>query len=348
MPVLKVYRHGVTAGCPPAQNPRPPERTKCEGWTSSTIRRNRLFLYSVDESRLDGVGFAFTGTVKVCPPTHEDWKRSREAFFVRLRRAGMIRAHWVTEWQKRGIPHLHMAVWFPQEQVDAWAAARSLEPDRASEAFRLSLVLHWLDLMGEPYGAKAEGQHVAPIYNVLGWNQYVSKHAARGLSHYQRNPANIPDGWRHIGTGRMWGKLGDWPIIEPAEVQLSMSEFHAFRRIVRGYRKADARKALSKALDLVAKARTPAYDAKGRAQARVARRRIVQARGMLRARAGSTVRDCVTISAAQASRWLSTVRGVSEWLPELQFRALEHIMRLPEANRYWPFLALSIWSVWHL
>lgn len=330
MPVLKVYRHGVTAGCPPAQNPTPPDRTKCVGWSVSAIRRNRLFLYSVDESRLDGVGFAFTGTVKVCPPTHEDWKKRREAFFDRIRRAGMIRAHWVTEWQKRGIPHLHMAVWFPEHEVIAWAAARSLDPEKAAEAFRLFLVLQWLEVM-EPYGAKAEGQHVTPIYDVVGWNQYVSKHAARGLSHYQRNPANIPEGWRHIGTGRMWGKLGDWPIIEPAEVELSMSEFHAFRRIVRGYRKADARAALSKALDLIAKARTPAYDAKGRAQARTARRRIVQARGMLKARAGSRVEDGLTMSAAEATRRLSSVRGVSEWLPEeLQLRALAFIKQTPD------------------
>lgn len=314
MPVVKVYRHGVTAGCPPAQNPKPPERTKCQGWTTSAIRRNRLFLYSVDESGLCGVGFAFTGTVRVCPPTHEDWKKRREAFFDRLRRSGMIRAHWLTEWQRRGIPHLHMAVWFPDEVVNLWASR---------EAFGRWLVLQWMEAVGDHYEARDGGQHVTPIWDVVGWNQYVSKHAARGLSHYQRNPANIPEGWRHIGTGRMWGKLGDWPIIEPSEVALSHSAFCAFRRIVRGYRKADARAALVDARALIARAKNPAEDAKGRAQERTARRRIVQARGMLKARASSMVADGLVIDAAEASRRLSSVRGVSEWLPqEAQLRAL--------------------------
>ncbi|MCF1185039.1 hypothetical protein L0E83_16550 [Marichromatium gracile] len=320
MPVLKVYRHGVTAGCPPAHSPTPPDRTKCAGWSVSAIRRNRLFLYSVDDSALDGVGFAFTGTVRTCPATHDDWKKGREAFFVRLRRSGMIRSHWLTEWQRRGMPHLHMAVWFPADVVGRWV-------DR--DAFGRWLVLQWMQAVGDRYGARDSGQHVTPIYNVVGWNQYVSKHAARGLSHYQRNPACIPEGWRNVGTGRMWGRLGDWPLVDPADVELSMAAFHALRRIVRGYRKADARSALVRSRELIARARNPSEDATAHAQARTARRRIVQARGMLQARAPSTIEDGVTVDVAEASRRRSTVRGVSEWLPqEVQLRALAHLARM--------------------
>lgn len=280
MPVMKVYRHGVTAACVPAHAPTPPERTACNGWTVSAIRRNRQFLYSVDERQLTGVGFALTLTVKVCPPTHEDWGALRRAYFERLRRLGLIRAHWLTEWQRRGVPHLHAAVWFPREVVDRWAPG----------AFERWLVCHWMQVAGDRYGSRDGAQHVTPIWDVVGWNQYVSKHAARGLNHYQRNPANIPEGWRQIGTGRMWGYLATkaepWPLVEASAVDLPMPAFHALRRIVRAYRQADARVALVHARDS--------------AQERTARRRIVQARGMLKAHDPKLCR----------------VRGVSEWLPQ--------------------------------
>lgn len=295
MPVMKVYRHGVTAACVPTHVPTPPERTKCSGWTVSAIRRNRQFLYSVDERRLTGVGFAITLTVKTCPPTHEDWGAMRRAYFERLRRLGMIRAHWLTEWQRRGVPHLHTAVWFPQEVIDQYASP---------EAFGRVLVLHWCQLAGDAYNALPGAQHVTPIWDVVGWNQYVSKHAARGLNHYQRNPANIPEGWREIGTGRMWGYLATkaepWPLVEATAVDLPMLAFWALRRIVRGYRLADARAALVKARKATAEARDPTQDRQARNQSRTARRRISSARGMLKAHDPK----------------LSAVRGVSEWLPQ--------------------------------
>ncbi|MGN5699134.1 replication protein, partial [Xanthomonas citri pv. mangiferaeindicae] len=44
-----------------------------------------------------------------------------------MQRAGMVRLHWVTEWQRRGVPHLHCAIWFPDlydlvTPIDAWVA----------------------------------------------------------------------------------------------------------------------------------------------------------------------------------------------------------------------------------
>lgn len=283
MPVVKVYRHGLTAACvPDGVVSSPPERTKCQGWTAHTLRRNRDFLYSVDERGLSGSGFACTFTVAECPPTHEDWKRVREALFVRYRRMGLIRAHWLTEWQRRGVPHLHGAFWFPDALVRSWGN------------FGDNLACHWLSLANAPYGAQLRAQNAQPIWDAVGWNQYVSKHAARGLSHYQRNPASIPAGWRGVGTGRMWGTLGEWPRVAPSLVQLPMGAFHIFRRIVRGYRLADARRALA--------SRSSDYRAK------VARRRISSARGAL---------TCPDPK-------LSAVRGLAEWLPQDdQLRVLE-------------------------
>lgn len=285
MPVVQVYRHGFTAACVSDHTRTPPVRTECHGWTRDALQRNKRFLYSVDERQLTGVGFAVTLTVRVCPATHDDWKKLRESFCARLRRLGMIRCHWLTEWQRRGVPHFHLAVWFPQEVVEPWG-----------EHFGQHLISHWLAIANAPYQAQLKGQTVTPIWDVIGWNQYTSKHAARGLSHYQRSPENIPEGWRNVGTGRMWGKLGAWPIQEPSRVEMPYAAFCVLRRMTRSYRLADARLALSKA-----------SDAK---QARTARRRISFARGSLRC----------------PDPRLCAVRGLNEWLPErAQLQALAYL-----------------------
>ena len=100
-------------------------------------RRNTRFLYSVQEDQLDGHGYAVTLTLKSCPPSSKDWHRIRRAWEMRMVRAGMIRLHWVTEWQRRGVPHLHCAIWFPE----------TTPPVQAMD----SIVRAWL-LLGEPYG----------------------------------------------------------------------------------------------------------------------------------------------------------------------------------------------------
>ena len=67
------------------------------------------FLYSVltPELPVSAIGVPLLGlsgslTLRDCPPSHDDWKTLREALFFRLRRKGLYRLHWLTEWQKRG------------------------------------------------------------------------------------------------------------------------------------------------------------------------------------------------------------------------------------------------------
>lgn len=222
MPVVTAYRHGVTAGIPPTpSNHHRAKRAACAGWTPRSTRGNLAFLRSVRVESLDGMGYAITLTLRDCPPTSDDWKRLREAFFSRLRQAGLIRLHWVTEWQRRGVPHLHAAVW-------------------VSDHLNVSdLLQHWLDVAGR-YGATRRGQHFAPISDSLGWFQYVAKHAARGAAHYQRSPENVPEQWQQR-TGRVWGKVGSWDLTEPVRLSLDLVGYHRLRRIVRSWRKADAR-----------------------------------------------------------------------------------------------------------
>lgn len=280
MSSITVYRHGLTAG---VGNSRavPPVRTEVVGWSASAIRRNLLFLYSVDETKLTGSGVALTLTIGKVLPTPEEWGRARDLLFMRFRRLGMVRLHWVTEWQRRGFPHLHLAVWFPEASPVA----------QLREA--------WLELT-QDWGSAGHCQQAVQIWDVLGWNQYVSKHAARGLAHYQRSPENIPETWR-TGTGRMWGKLGDWQVQEPLKVEMADRAFWAFRRMVRGWRRANVRDALEAARKRL--------DARRCLQAL---RRVKSARGMLR---------CPLPD-------LSRVRGVSEWISEgLSLRMLEALSR---------------------
>lgn len=273
MPTLSLYRHGATMG---KGNPSavPPVRTEVIGWSAHAIRRNLLFLYSVDERGLEGLsGLALTLTVRDCPPSPKDWQRARDAFLACLKRSGVVFVHWVTEWQRRGVPHLHLAAyWAPEKRP-----------------LSRVLISSWLRIAA-PYGPRARGQHSHAIYDVLGWNQYVSKHAARGLHHYQRNPESIPEGWRGQSTGRMWGKLGDWPLVEPDRFELDQAGFWRFRRVVRSWRRADARRPL-----------------KISGFTLIDTRRVRSARRMLRC----------------PDRRLSSVLGISEWMPSsLSLRVL--------------------------
>lgn len=229
MRTLKVYLHGATMGTPPASTKHPKaKRGEVQGWSSSATRRNVAFLRSVEPQSLDLspdgiplVGWSGTFTIRDCPQSADDWHKLRRSFVRRLERLGMVRCHWVTEWQRRGVPHLHGAFWFPETlsaphyMIKAWLA------------------------VAEPYTVSERAQRVLPIYDAIGWFQYVAKHAARGVSHYQRSPDGIPEGWKK--TGRVWGKIGDWETRDPLKLQISDDVYFRLRRLVRSWRVSDAR-----------------------------------------------------------------------------------------------------------
>ncbi len=202
------------------------KRDVVEGWSESSTRRNTRFLYAVDERKLTGHGYALTLTVRDCPQSGDDWQKIRRSFFKRIERMGLVRAHWLTEWQRRGVPHMHAAIW--------------LNPDaHATHQLRATVFTHHWCAVAGGYGALPWGQHVEPINEAVGWFQYLSKHAVRGIKHYQRSAEGIPDGWKK--TGRMWGHLGQWPTVEPVRYLLDNPGFWAFRRMVQRWRMADAR-----------------------------------------------------------------------------------------------------------
>lgn len=227
MRTIQVYLHGVTMGTPGRGGKRDRTRGKVSGWSQAASRRNVAFLRSVEPESLPDsgsgplTGWAFTMTVRDCPGTSADWHRLRRAFLMRLERLGAVRVHWVVEWQRRGVPHLHGAVWLP-EAING-----------------RKMVDHWLEV-ARSFRAGGRGQHVAPIHDAVGWFQYVAKHAARGVSHYQRAPESVPPGWRGE-TGRVWGRTGDWDTREPIKLSVTSDVFYRLRRLARAWRKSDAR-----------------------------------------------------------------------------------------------------------
>ncbi len=245
MPVLKLYQNGLTGGVRPATVNHAPTalRGDCSGWSVKSSSSNTRFLYSVRSADLplasDGsplLGLALSFTLRDCPATHQDWKKLREAFFFRLRLRGLYRLHWLTEWQKRGVPHLHAAVWF--DASAAWEWMQKKYPGLPIEAFPALVKADWLQLT-YPYRSSPSAQDIKPIDNDLGWLQYLSKHAARGAAHYQRAHGSHPVGWQK--TGRMWGHLGDFPTSEPFGINLDNPGWFMFRRIVKRWRIANAR-----------------------------------------------------------------------------------------------------------
>lgn len=223
MRTVSVYRHGVTMGTSPRVNPSAPEkRGECKGWSASATRRNVAFLRSIPPESLTGQGEAFTLTLRECPASYEVWAEMRDQLLKRLIRAGAVRIHWVTEWQRRGVPHLHGCVWW----------------DVPPSEYRGAAIWHWMEL-AEAYGVSPKAQTCKPITDAIGWFQYCAKHAARGVKHYQRDSSNIPEGWQK--TGRMWGYRGEWTIDEPTRLIVDDKTFYRLRRLARGWRIADAR-----------------------------------------------------------------------------------------------------------
>lgn len=203
----------------------PPPRSAINGWSVSASRRNAGFLMSVDPSSLNGFGMALSLTLKECPLSSKVWHSLIDGFLKRLRRMSMIRYHWVTEWQRRGVPHLHAMVYF----------------DRHVSSH--VIMQHWLDVAAE-WSASPYSQHVVPIDNAAGWFRYLAKHCARGASHYQRDRKNLPKVWQ--STGRLWSKGGQWPT-DHNSMLLRTDCFHKLRRLVLGYLRSDARSELRSA-----------------------------------------------------------------------------------------------------
>lgn len=227
MPKLTSVADGAKMAKASGFNSTLPASSAVNGWSKASARRNSDFLMSVDGKALDGVGISFTLTVRDLPESHKEWERLRAAFVHRLRRMGMVRLHWLTEFQKRGAPHLHGIVF--------------LDSDVPPSNLAAGVICHWLDLTHH-LGTAHRAQSAKPVTHLTGWKKYLSKHGARSVSHYQRS--SKPKGWEK--TGRMWGKSGDWPT-RITEFWVSDEVFFRVRRWTRSLLLSEARSDLRRA-----------------------------------------------------------------------------------------------------
>jgi hypothetical protein len=192
---VKVYPSGITAYQPSAHPRTPPPKSDICGWSKNSTRSLIRWLYTVDAAKVDGTLASFSVTLRSSPPTPNDWKRINQRFFRLLSSKGIASIFWLTEWQRRGVPHLHGIVVLPRQDLlpvvtASWlSSASQFEPQRHCQDAKL-------------------------IYDSQGWCEYLAKHSARGVANIQRHSSRIPPEWKGR-TGRMWGHRGHWPTAPP-------------------------------------------------------------------------------------------------------------------------------------
>ena len=223
--VVKQMAEGFSCGYDAGHLRKPGKRSIVRGWATGSTRSNERFLMSVLSNKLltGRVGYACTFTFKDCPAEVADFQRLRENFFKRLRRLKMDCCHWLVEWQARGVPHIHMSIFFARED----------------DCGPVILERAWLSAASE-YGALTFAQSIKPIKDARGWNKYLCKHAVRGQYNYQRSRSNIPVQWS-MSTGRMWGSLGTFPVIATVTHFFMARGFYRLRRLARRLQLARAR-----------------------------------------------------------------------------------------------------------
>lgn len=207
---LNVAYSGGSVGTKPSTYGGGGIRGEVKSWSKGSSRRNNWFLMSVDYRKVPGSLYSFSLTLRDCPDV-ESWKLVRKNFFDRLRRMGVLACHWVVEWQKRGVPHLHGVVVLPYRMN-----------------FQVKLIDIWLDVCSS-YRPLYQSQDCKIVYDEDGWFKYLSKHFSRSCGHDQRGK-KLPPGWET--SGRMWGRWGEWLLVT-YRISLSESLFYRVRRDLR-------------------------------------------------------------------------------------------------------------------
>lgn len=292
MPTIAIRAHGVSASkFQQLVNPetgeivkladlQPPERTATRGWTVNVARRNEQRLQQIDFDAIDGIPAFVTLTMPsqqmgdVTAAMFHSWLKSWLRY---MKRHGLSHYYWILEFQASGNPHLHVLVWLDHtpDPLETYRALRSWVGilNKSGVGARLQgQIWENIDVGGE---IVVDGERVpAHPERVL---MYLAKHASRGVAHYQRQIANMPDDWQYR-SGRVWGHDRGLHLQEQEDVETDYPTFHRFRRLVRRWRLAEAR---------------------GIKDADRRRAAIVQARRSLKC----------------GRRDVSTYRGVSAWIP---------------------------------
>lgn len=255
MPTISIRAHGVSASkFQQIVNPetgeivkladfQPPERTATKGWTPNVARRNEQRLQQVDFDAIDGVPAFVTLTMpsgQMGEVSAADFHGWLKRWIQYMKRHGLVHYYWILEFQASGNPHLHLLVWLDHDwdALEQYKALRSWVGilNKSGVGARLQgQIWENIDVGGE---IVVDGEPVpAHPERVL---MYLAKHAARGVAHYQRQIANMPEDWRYR-SGRVWGHDRGLPLREQEDVETDYPTFHRFRRLVRRWRLAEAR-----------------------------------------------------------------------------------------------------------
>lgn len=221
MPVLRSYPNGAAYSRPHAGTPPTVIRGKTTGWNKQTGSRFNRFLMSIDVEKIyqdGGQLYGFTLTIAQTPATPEDWSSLRDRWLKRLsRRLPHSSVIWLTEFQRRGTPHLHGVI-------------AALPGDAAAVDDLVGRDWPELANVGAEKATRAVAQYVTPLHKASGWLQYMTKHLQRGSAHYQR--ATLPEGWEK--SGRIWGSSKGWPTSETV-YRLSNVGWFELRRLMHSY-----------------------------------------------------------------------------------------------------------------
>ena len=161
------------------------KRGRAGFWSAGSSRRHRDYLQSIDYPAIEaehGNGLAASLTVGAEIPTMREFRARLASFLAALRRRGYVVGDWCIEVQRRGAPHVHMAI-FRRRRCAA------------------EVTVLWLR---QWEGALTFGQKVKEIRGASGWIKYLSKHGSRSARNYQRD-ARTFEAAGIVWEGRCWG-----------------------------------------------------------------------------------------------------------------------------------------------
>ena len=196
------------------------DRARITRWTRRSAFSNTLFLLRLLYGKLPGTVWAVTLTVRD-DPGPADWQACRRRLTNWLAKHDTITHwYWSTEWQRRGVPHLHLLIC-----TDQWTDI----PD---------LMNAWQGRFAAAYRPGPLGQQCRQVDSAAEWAKYLSKHTARGISNYQRQ---TPPAWQGQPVGRLWGCSRNFPLSLGDVYDLDEPRWFSMRRALRSFRQAEHR-----------------------------------------------------------------------------------------------------------
>lgn len=223
---------GRVVDCKPVLAPRKAvgggERGAIRCWSAASRRRLLYLMASLDFRHLArtwGGRFVFMTLTYLEDPGPAEVARQRNVFLMRLgRRQGVRRWVWKLEFQRRGVPHMHVLLWVPKDDAGDLADLRKWTWDA------------WDDVSGGYVKDGKRGMHRVDVdwCRAKDVARYLAFDLTKSSKGYQ---FRVPQSWS--GTGRWWGVSGLAP--EWLHAPLGIHETISVRRLLRRYRKANSR-----------------------------------------------------------------------------------------------------------